>query len=106
MSARLVLTTLCVLLSVLSVNTSNTTIGLSYSGGGITAILATMCSHHALREIVPIDSMDNLVVSTASGGTLGDKNALFDVDSHQITRLEKIVQVVSRNNGGPSFGKL
>ena len=47
--------------------------GLSYSGGGITGILAAMCSHHELLQLAPqLHAMQPPpLVATASGGTLG-----------------------------------
>ena len=46
-------------------------IGVTYSGGGITGMAASLCSHHALTQLVPQYEELDIVVSTASGGTLG-----------------------------------
>ena len=50
--------------------TSGSPVGVGYSGGGITAIAATLCGHHALLDLLSITEL-NATVSTASGGTLG-----------------------------------
>ena len=44
-------------------------VGLGYSGGGISGIINAMCAHHTLIDLVSLS--EDVVVSTASGGTLG-----------------------------------
>ena len=45
-------------------------VGIAYSGGGLTGLLASMCTHHTLTELFP-DLETNATFSTASGGSLG-----------------------------------
>lgn len=45
-------------------------VGVAYSGGGITGVLASMCAHHTL-ESLGLPGFANATFSTASGGTLG-----------------------------------
>ena len=48
-------------------------LGVAYSGGGLTALLCTVCMQELLDSRYPIAGYN---VSTASGGTLGCKKRL------------------------------
>ena len=55
-----------------SSSSSSPSVGVAYSGGGVTGLLAAMCAHEALLALLPSALTGNATTfSTASGGTLG-----------------------------------
>ena len=46
-------------------------IGIAFSGGGVSAAIGAACAWNAMADIYNISSMNNLSISTVSGGGIG-----------------------------------
>ena len=46
-------------------------IGVAFSGGGVSAAIGSACAWNALSDIYNISSMNNVTISTVSGGSIG-----------------------------------
>ena len=46
-------------------------IGLAFSGGGVPAAIGAACAWNAMTDIYNISSMNNMTISTVSGGSIG-----------------------------------
>ena len=46
-------------------------IGIAFSGGGVLAAIGSACAWNAMTDIYNISSMNNLSISTVSGGSIG-----------------------------------
>ena len=49
----------------------SSSIGVAFSGGGVSAAIGAACAWNALADIYNISSMNNLTISTVSGGSIG-----------------------------------
>jgi len=46
-------------------------IGIAFSGGGVSAAIGAACAWNAMADIYNISSMNNVTISTVSGGGIG-----------------------------------
>ena len=48
-----------------------TSIGIAFSGGGVSAAIGAACAWNAMTDIYNISSLNYLTISTVSGGSIG-----------------------------------
>ena len=48
-----------------------TSIGIAFSGGGVSAAIGAACAWNAMTDIYNISSINNVTISTVSGGSIG-----------------------------------